>query len=79
MNREAVAVGIPAFTYFTGELGALDKKMEKDNLIIRINDLEDMKLIECKKYAGLKENKSTATLNYIIDLIESELVQISNS
>lgn len=71
MVREAAAVGIPAYTFFTGELGALDLSMIKDNLITQLSSVADICKIKLQKYTDGKIIESSKTLGVIIDKILS--------
>ena len=71
MVREAVAVGIPAYTFFTGELGALDLSMIKDKLITQLTSTADIRKIKLQKHSGGKVIDSSKTLGVIIDRILS--------
>ena len=73
MNREAVALNIPAYTYFSGKQGALDESMIRDNLIKKISSIQDIEKIKLIKYEGAKQKAAPGPLNFIIELIESEL------
>lgn len=73
MNREAVALNIPAYSYFSGKQGALDESMIRDNLIKKISSVQDIEKIKLIKYEGVKRKTAPGPLNFIIELIESEL------
>ncbi|MDH3226493.1 MAG: DUF354 domain-containing protein [Thermoleophilia bacterium] len=44
MNREAVALGVPAYTTFAGELGAVDARLIDDGRLRRLDRAEDVAL-----------------------------------
>ena len=38
MNREAVALGTPVYTTFTGRLGAVDEQLIREGRLIQLRD-----------------------------------------
>jgi uncharacterized protein len=50
MNREAVALGTPVYTIFTGELGAVDEHLIADGLLRELRDPAEIELV--KRTAG---------------------------
>jgi hypothetical protein len=44
MNREAVALGVPAYTTFAGKLGAVDARLIDDGRLRRLDRAEDVVL-----------------------------------
>jgi len=42
MNREAVALGVPAFTPFAGRLGAVDRRLIDDGRLLRIERADEV-------------------------------------
>ena len=49
MNREAVALGTPVRTIFTGELGAVDAKLEEEGLLLPLDDPAGTRALESAK------------------------------
>jgi predicted glycosyltransferase len=50
MNREAVALGTPAYTIFSGRMGAVDEQLIADRRLSPLRDPADLKLV--KRDAG---------------------------
>ncbi len=44
MNREAVALGVPAFSPFAGRMGAVDARLIADGRMVRLEDAADLVL-----------------------------------
>ncbi len=44
MNREAVALGVPAFTPFAGRLGAVDRRLIDEGRLHRIERADEVVL-----------------------------------
>jgi uncharacterized protein len=44
MNREAVALGTPVFTTFSGRLGAVDERLIRDGRLVQLRDLAQLDL-----------------------------------
>lgn len=42
MNREAVALGVPAYTPFAGTMGAVDRRLIDEGRLIRLDDASDV-------------------------------------
>ena len=49
MNREAVALGTPVYTIFSGEMGAVDERLIAEGLL---RPLDDPAAIELRKREG---------------------------
>ena len=49
MNREAGLLGVPVYSIFTGQHGALDRKMEDEGKITFIRDARDLSKIRLEK------------------------------
>jgi predicted glycosyltransferase len=45
MNREAVALGVPAFTPFAGRLGAVDQRLIDEGRLHRIGSADEVVLV----------------------------------
>ena len=50
MNREAVALGTPVYTIFSGEMGAVDEQLIADGLLRELRDPAEIELV--KREAG---------------------------
>jgi predicted glycosyltransferase len=44
MNREAVALGVPVYTTFSGRLGAVDEALIRDSRLLTLRDASDLNL-----------------------------------
>lgn len=73
MNREAAALGIPVYTIFKGNIGAIDNYLAKTGRLTIVDKIEDIKnKIAVTKRNRSKEwkNKNRETLMRIVDTIE---------
>jgi predicted glycosyltransferase len=52
MNREAVALGTPVYTIFTGEMGAVDERLIADGLLRELRDPAEIELVERRAGTG---------------------------
>jgi uncharacterized protein len=52
MNREAVALGVPVYTIFTGEMGAVDEHLIADGLLRELRDPAEIELVKRTAGAG---------------------------
>ena len=72
MNREAAALGVPVYSIFRGKIGAVDKFLSKNERLILIESIDDIKSkIEVKKRVKKEkvDYKNNTTLSTIINLI----------
>ena len=46
MNREAVALGVPVYTIFSGRMGAVDERLIAEGLMRRLTDPAELELVE---------------------------------
>jgi predicted glycosyltransferase len=46
MNREAVALGVPVYTTFAGELGAVDESLVRDGRLRVLHDVRELVLVK---------------------------------
>ena len=73
MNREAAALGIPVYSIFRGETGAVDEMLEKEGRLILIRTVEE---IESKirfvrrDRSRLPDNRARFALEDIVNYIE---------
>jgi predicted glycosyltransferase len=51
MNREAVALGVPAYSPFAGRLGAVDASLINDGRLFRLEDPADIALVRRERSA----------------------------
>jgi predicted glycosyltransferase len=72
MNREAAALGVPVYSIFRGEIGAVDRYLSKAGRLVLIEGCEDL---ETKILLGRRERpakpprRRTAALSYIVERI----------
>ena len=74
MNREAAALGVPVYSIFRGQIGAVDKYLAKTGRLILIERLEDIptKVLLKRRKPALRDSASqSATLDCIVDAITS--------
>lgn len=74
MNREAAALGVPVYSIFRGELGAIDKYLfETGRLMLINNEKEMLSKIALKKRTRPEspEKKDRPALRQIVDNLES--------
>ncbi|HYH61088.1 MAG TPA: DUF354 domain-containing protein [Solirubrobacterales bacterium] len=64
MNREAVALGTPVRTIFTGALGAVDAKLEKEGLLLPLDDPSALELRKRATPAGVQNPRD---VNLLVD------------
>ncbi len=76
MNREAAALGVPVYSIFRGQLGAVDQYLAKEGRLTIIKDQLDcvnkIKVRKCQKDPHSLP-KPKETLEKIIDLIETAI------
>jgi predicted glycosyltransferase len=52
MNREAVALGTPVYTTFTGRLGGVDEQLIAEHRLRLLTEPDAMELVKCAPGAG---------------------------
>jgi hypothetical protein len=72
MNREAAALGVPVFSLFRGNLGAVDRQLNLEGRLGLITSLADVDRIPVVKrqVKPVTEVTSRSTLMQIVDTIE---------
>ena len=77
MNREAVALGVPVYSIFRGEIGEVDKLLNKKGKLILIKDKKDYCKIELKKRSirTMYSNLNSLALHTITKNIEQILAE----
>ncbi len=71
MNREAALLGIPTYTMFASQLGALDQKLVNEQKMKKIGSVNDVDKIDIRKRPIIKmshENRDQL-VNFIVDQI----------
>jgi len=72
MNREAAALGVPVYSIFRGEIGAVDRYLSKTGRLVLIEGCEDLgtKILLGRRECPAKPPKGrTAALSYIVERI----------
>jgi predicted glycosyltransferase len=74
MNREAAALGVPVFSIFRGQIGAVDRYLAETGRLILIEKVEDIRQkisLERRKSAHWRSANKGAVLESIVDAINS--------
>ncbi|MEW6583340.1 MAG: DUF354 domain-containing protein [Actinomycetota bacterium] len=66
MNREAVALGVPAYTPFAGRLGAVDRALIADGRLRRLERPEDVALVKRARQAAPPLRDPEVLLDFIL-------------
>ena len=72
MNREAAALGVPVYSIFRGEIGAVDRYLSKTGRLVLIEGCEDLgtKILLGRRERPAKPlRRRTAALSYIVERI----------
>ena len=71
MNREAAALGVPVYSIFRGEIGAVDRYLVDQGRLILIESVEDLeqKLLLCTRDKNMNKSINNNTVDYIIGKI----------
>jgi predicted glycosyltransferase len=62
MNREAVALGTPVYTIFSGRMGAVDDRLIADGLLLPLADPADLELVKRASGPGPRNPRDPAVL-----------------
>ena len=62
MNREAVALGTPAYTTFEGRLGAVDERLIAEGRLRRLQDVDELPLTMRDRRGAAGPGPERATL-----------------
>ena len=74
MNREAAALGVPVYSIFRGEIGAVDRYLARTGRLVLIEGREDLttKIEPVRRERSAKPpRRHTAALSYIVERIAS--------
>jgi uncharacterized protein len=74
MNREAAALGVPVFSIFRGQMGAVDRYLAKTGRLTLIEKVEDIRTkiaLERRKPAPWESANQSDVLDSIVDAIHS--------
>lgn len=69
MNREAAALGVPAFTIFAGHAAAIDEYLVRENRLQKIETADDLAKIKLQKKKGLKIRRGINVKKQIVEYI----------
>lgn len=74
MNREAAVLGVPAYSFFGGKLGDVDRYLIKNNKLVMIENEDDISKIKfVKKSKNYQTKISKDAFNYVYSFILDEL------
>jgi len=79
MNREAAALGVPAYSIFRGRIGAVDRYLSENGRLILLESIDDIRTrIRFTKSQGhgAPENLKRGALDKIIGIIEAILREV---
>jgi predicted glycosyltransferase len=74
MNREAAALGVPVYSIFRGQLGAVDRHLAETHQLVLLETAEDVRTrIDLKRRVRTKDEwkKQSPALNFIVEKIIS--------
>jgi predicted glycosyltransferase len=72
MNREAAALGVPVYSIFRGQIGAVDRYLSKTGRLVLIEGCEDFGtkiLLGRRERSAKPPRRRTAALSYIVERI----------
>ena len=69
MNREAAALGVPAFSIYGGRWAAIDEELVREGRLQRISSREEIESLTIAKKSGLNARRATGVYVEIIKLI----------
>ena len=70
MNREAVALGVPAYTTFAGRLGAVDTALVDEGRLRILASADDLELVPHRRPEGRAERDPAALLDLMLTALE---------
>jgi predicted glycosyltransferase len=70
MNREAVALGTPVYTTFSGRMGAVDEQLIAAGRLLPLRDPAELEL---RKHEGREESRRQRDPQLLVDLVLSAL------
>lgn len=77
MNREAAALGIPAYSIFRGQMGAVDRSLEQAGRLTLVRTPEEVQTriaLRARDKSGQPDHTARPALSDIVDYVE-EIVQ----
>lgn len=78
MNREAAALGVPVYSIFRGELGAVDRYLADQGRLVLIRDAKEMRenvALRKRSRPEMVQQESRPALRQIVDHLESILAR----
>jgi len=69
MNREAAALGVPAFSVYAGKWAAIDEELMREGRLQRITSQEEIDTLSVRKKSGLNARGATKVRGEIVELI----------
>jgi predicted glycosyltransferase len=73
MTREAAVMGVPSYSFFAGQWGAVDRYFAEKGTIIKIAEISDVDRISVKKRIGTINHVSMDTIDFVSDFIEGQI------
>ena len=71
MNREAVALGVPAYTTFAGELGAVDESLVSEGRLRILSSADDLELTKADRSHRESGRDPALVLDLLLSALES--------
>jgi predicted glycosyltransferase len=78
MNREAAALGVPVYSIFRGNIGAVDRYLATSGRLVLLESVEDVRkrlILARRNRAGVTQATGgalKAIMNHLIEIIESD-------
>jgi predicted glycosyltransferase len=69
INREAAALGVPAFSIYAGKWASVDQELVKEGRLQRISTAADLRKLEVKKKPKAIPRRSVAVIDEVVRLI----------
>jgi predicted glycosyltransferase len=69
MTREAAALGVPSYSFFSGPWGAVDEQLVREGRLHRIRNSADIADIQLKRRPGEVSIPGTSSLDFVSDYI----------
>jgi predicted glycosyltransferase len=69
MNREAAALGVPAYTVFAGKPASIDSYLASEGRLVFVRDEKDIDKVRIEKKAGLSDRGRSDIKKIVADLI----------
>jgi predicted glycosyltransferase len=69
MNREAAALGVPAYTVFAGKVASIDSYLAREGRLVFVRDEKDIDKVRMEKKPGLSDRGRTDIKKIVADLI----------